>query len=195
MCQRAGAVLTNAQPGADAAAAPIGSDQIAGTDRAPGAADSFAYGGGDARVVLREVEQLRAIAHVAAERGRPRAQDRLQHILGDQAARRRAGAGEVGAHVLHDAVELLADQALQHQHAAVAREERLDAPDRRLDPGRAQQLHRARRQTGESWMDGSPDVPLDQNERHAVAAEKERGRQPDQAAAHDQHRCRLIGGR
>jgi hypothetical protein len=126
-------------------------------------------------------------AHRRPELERALAQDRLERVLVDEHAHRRAEALDALVELVHVGGELAAGERLDGDDAAgrAVGLRRLGA-HAVLEPHLAQQLHRAQLEVPGARVDRGAGVALGRQRRDAVVAQQHRGRQPHEAAADDQ---------
>ena len=132
-------------------------------------AGALADGGGDAIFILFEGHQFGPEAQISTELFGPRSQHRLQHILSNGTALRRAGIShEEVANIFQVTVELLAHQALHQQGLATQGDRWLGQANGRLDPHTAEQLHRARSKADGARMNRGAGMAFDQQRVNAM---------------------------
>ena len=192
--QQAVAAHADAEPFADRAAVPVGRDDVPRPDRTLRPALQVADDRRDAVRVPVQRRALGAVPQPRAEPGGPDAQDGLERVLVDEQPHRRAELVDAGVEVREVVRDLPAGQRLDVVDPAVRRVLLLGfAPDGVLEPGRAQDLHRAEVEVAGLGVDRGARVPLDRQHLDSVPAQEQRGRQADQAAADDQYGHILAG--
>jgi hypothetical protein len=192
--QQAVAAHADAEPLPDRAAVTVGRDDVLRAHRALRPALEVADDRRDAVRVLLQRRALVAVPQPRAEFGGPDAQDGLERVLVDEQPYRRAELVDPGVQVREVVGDLAAGQRLDVVDPAVRRVLLLGfAPDRVLEPGRAQDLHRAEVEVSGPGVDRGARVPLDRQHVDSVMAQEQRGRQADQAAADDQYGHILTG--
>jgi hypothetical protein len=159
-----------------------------GADRAGLAAVDVAHVRGDAGLVLREIDQLAAIVQVAPELGGARwssgsrlcwvMKNRLHGLYGSSPALM-LGTNSASSRPASDSTRLMPPSGPNCSW--------LSLEDRRLEPDPAIGLHRADVEIARARVDRGAGVLLDDLRGDAVMPEERRRRQPDQAAADDQH--------
>jgi hypothetical protein len=148
----------------------------------------------DVVLVRLEGHELGPEQVLSAEPCCPVPQHRLEPDLGDEEPIGGAEALDPVVVGVEEVGELLAAQALHGQDRAVLDElRRRCLLDGLLEPDGAERLHGALVEGGRTGVDGGAAVALDEQVRHAVVGEQDRGGQPDQAAADDQHRHVALG--
>ena len=186
-----------AQPDAEAVAhralAPVRTDDVASADRPLRSRLAIPDESGRSVLVLVERDQLRRVLEPRAELVGVPAEDRLEPDLGDEQPGRRAQGLVALVDVAEVVLELLAGQALDRDDRAVLLElevGRLD--DLRFEADASVDLDRPLVEHRRPRVDRRARVPLDGQRRDALRGQKERGRQPDQAAADDQDRNLVV---
>ncbi len=178
----------DAEPLADRAAVAVGCDHVLGADGVGRAADDVSDEAGDAVLILLERHQLGGVAHRRAQFLRAVANERLEALLGHEQARRRTDRGDAFIEVGDVGRDLPAGERLDGIDAAVGIElffrRRFDAG---LKPDGAQHLERAQMKMPSARMNGGAMVAFHRKRRHPMPGEERRRREPDQAAADDQH--------
>ena len=187
------ALHADAEPRPHRTAVAVGGDHVAGADRVLLVGLEVVQRHRRTIVILLERRRLDAIAYGRAERHRFLAQDRLEHVLVDEHAHRRAESLDALVELLHERGELLAGQRLDRDDPAdgvVGLGRRL--AHRPLEPDLAQHLRRAELEVSRARVNRSAGMALDDERGDAQIAEQQGARQPDQAPADDQHRCLLL---
>ena len=173
---------------ADRAAVAVGGDHVSGADRAGLAAVDIAHLRGDAGLVLLEIDQLAAVVQLRAELGRAAVEQRLEALLGHEEPPARAVGLEPGVDARHEQRQLAPGEQFDQVDAAVGAELLVAGlEDRRLEPDPAIGLHRADVEIARARVDRGAGVLLDDLRGDPVMPEERRRREPDQAAADDQH--------
>ena len=184
----------DAEPLAGGAAVAVGRDHVLRAHGTFGPGPEIVDDRRDTVRVLRQRCAFGLVTEPRAEFLGPGPEYRLQRVLVDEQPDRGAELIHPGVEVREVVRDLPAGQRLDVVDPAVRRVLLFRLPaDGVLEPHRAQDLHGPQVEMAGPGVDCRPGVPLDRQHVDSVPAQEQRGRQANQAAAHDQDGHILAG--